>query len=697
MTSPPSPRPLLKPIGDIAAAHRFHLRVTDEGFCISPPRLPVTINGQWLLDDAVLIYLYCRTTSLRLSGDLTDTNDWFSLLLAAYLRCCPQPFSASLWDVDPPVPDRPTHVYARILSLDQPGHSVIRSDPSSLADFDRLCSYIKQFEIVFPMVCAWTNDDEQSEESLDAVELWAMDVSKAVDETLDHRVQYDIRGPDWLSYRSIQRNISILASAHTVVALQTLLCPEIPGNQIRAINRRLFVSDRVRSATPLRAEQWARKLLAQFSSDIDRFLIVPLENRLIVAGGTHVIALTRDCGEQTFRDERARVERRHRHEARILFHPSGYAWKDRLDPDRFESLVQDLLVRESGVTRVRKVGRTHNPDRGKDLIADWLTAPAAGTLVRANTAPTVAQKIVVQIKSKTKSVGKGDVIDIRDTLDDHQASGYFLAVSSQITSDLTDHLDRMRSEGKYWIDWWNRIEIEERLNAHVDILARYPDLVTRVELSRPDQQSAPAPSPSIPDNTDPTVAYYDRKATDYFQATVDLDMSPARQRFQRYLFPGARLLDAGSGSGRDTLAFLQQGYRMEAFDASRELATLSTKLTGIHTKVATFQDLTNLDRYDGIWASGSLLHVPQAQLPSVLAKCRNALKPGGAFFASFREGQDEHTDPEGRHFTDLTTPALQHILATVPGLTLRESWRTEDKNSAGTLIAWLNVIMLREV
>jgi hypothetical protein len=39
----------------------------------------------------------------------------------------------------------------------------------------------------------------------------------------------------------------------------------------------------------------------------------------------------------------------------------------------------------------------------------------------------------------------------------------------------------MRSEGKYWVDWWNRIEIEERLNAHVDILARYPDLVNRVE------------------------------------------------------------------------------------------------------------------------------------------------------------------------------------------------------------------------
>ena len=200
----------------------------------------------------------------------------------------------------------------------------------------------------------------------------------------------------------------------------------------------------------------------------------------------------------------------------------------------------------------------------------------------------------------------------------------------------------------------------------------------------------------MPESTDFTVAYYDRKAADYFQATVALDMSPARKRFQRYLSPGAHLLDAGSGSGRDTLAFLKEGYQMEAFDASKQLAALSTKLTGIYTKVATFQDLNDIERHDGIWASGSLLHVPQAQLTGVLAKCRNALKPGGAFFASFREGQGEHTDTEGRHFTDLTAAALQGILGTVPGLTLRESWRTEDKNSAGAAIAWLNVVLVRE-
>lgn len=76
---------------------------------------------------------------------------------------------------------------------------------------------------------------------------------------------------------------------------------------------------------------------------------------------------------------------------------------------------------------------------------------------------------------------KDGIKDIRDTMDDHHAKGYFLAVASHITSDLTDHLDRLRTRGEYWADWWNRTEIEDRLNKHSEIAERYTDLVSRIE------------------------------------------------------------------------------------------------------------------------------------------------------------------------------------------------------------------------
>jgi hypothetical protein len=74
-------------------------------------------------------------------------------------------------------------------------------------------------------------------------------------------------------------------------------------------------------------------------------------------------------------------------------------------------------------------------------------------------------------------VGKSEVIDIRDTIEHYEAQGYFLAVSSYLTSPLTEHLENLRNRGKYWVDWWTRSEIEEKLRIHPDIAARFPNVV----------------------------------------------------------------------------------------------------------------------------------------------------------------------------------------------------------------------------
>src|SRR6185312_11194154 len=192
------------------------------------------------------------------------------------------------------------------------------------------------------------------------------------------------------------------------------------------------------------------------------------------------------------------------------------------------------------------------------------------------------------------------------------------------------------------------------------------------------------------------VAYYDKHASEYFRSTVHLDMSVIRARFLSYLPKKGLILDGGSGSGRDTLEFLKLGYQVEAFDGSKELAALSTQLTGVPTAVCSFEEFCATDRYDGIWASASLLHVPRNSLPQVLAKLGKALKCGGIMFASFKEGTREYVAPDGRLYLDLTAPLLREMLRDVPGLTLRESWTTEDSNSAGAMTSWLNSITIRE-
>ena len=94
--------------------------------------------------------------------------------------------------------------------------------------------------------------------------------------------------------------------------------------------------------------------------------------------------------------------------------------------------------------------------------------------------------------------------------------------------------------------------------------------------------------------------YYQQNAQRFFDETVDVDMSAVYQPFLALLKPGARILDAGCGSGRDAKAFSERGYAVDAFDASAELAERAERLIGRPVEVMRFQELTAVEQYDGI-------------------------------------------------------------------------------------------------
>ncbi|MBQ6482792.1 MAG: methyltransferase domain-containing protein [Anaerolineaceae bacterium] len=68
-----------------------------------------------------------------------------------------------------------------------------------------------------------------------------------------------------------------------------------------------------------------------------------------------------------------------------------------------------------------------------------------------------------------------------------------------------------------------------------------------------------------------TLNYYAENAADFAASTVNVDFSATQERFLSMLPAGASILDFGCGSGRDTKAFLAQGYRVTAADGSPEL------------------------------------------------------------------------------------------------------------------------------
>ena len=86
-----------------------------------------------------------------------------------------------------------------------------------------------------------------------------------------------------------------------------------------------------------------------------------------------------------------------------------------------------------------------------------------------------------------------------------------------------------------------------------------------------------------------------------------------------------RILDAGCGSGRDSLAFMNMGYDVDAFDASIEMVKLARTLTGIKVSLNLFENFICKHKYDGIWCCASLLHVPYSDLSQTIATLKQSL------------------------------------------------------------------------
>ena len=191
-----------------------------------------------------------------------------------------------------------------------------------------------------------------------------------------------------------------------------------------------------------------------------------------------------------------------------------------------------------------------------------------------------------------------------------------------------------------------------------------------------------------------TVGYYNRNAARYVADTVEVDLSALHRRFLAQIPSGGFILDAGCGSGRDSYAFLQQGYRVRAFDAASEIVRRAAEYIDQPVQVQRFEELDERAAYDGIWACASLLHLPAAELPNALQRLWAALKPDGTLYLSLKQGDGERVDPEGRHVTDATEAHLRDWLAELPEVATIDCWLTPDERPDRTEI-WLNAIVCR--
>jgi SAM-dependent methyltransferase len=190
-----------------------------------------------------------------------------------------------------------------------------------------------------------------------------------------------------------------------------------------------------------------------------------------------------------------------------------------------------------------------------------------------------------------------------------------------------------------------------------------------------------------------SIPWYDANAEDFVARTFGPGMEGIRERFLAHVPSGGAVLDAGCGSGRDALAFKEAGYAASAFDGSARLVEMAARNTGLPVRHLTFAEMDWDAAFDGVWACATLLHLAPAELPVALANVRRALKPGGAFYCSFKEGAAQRFK-NGRHFTDMTLQSLRALIVAA-GFELLELWDGDDGRVDHAGERWVSAVSRR--
>jgi SAM-dependent methyltransferase len=171
-----------------------------------------------------------------------------------------------------------------------------------------------------------------------------------------------------------------------------------------------------------------------------------------------------------------------------------------------------------------------------------------------------------------------------------------------------------------------------------------------------------------------TVEAYDASAAEYRNGTAASTpvVDQAVAWFAAAVGPGGRVLEIGSGGGRDARTLEAVGLSVRRTDVSPGFVELlrSDGFAADQLDPLT-DDLDDPERpgtpYDGVWANASLLHVDRGELLVVLRRLAGATAPRGVLYCTLKEGDGTSWSTHGhvarrRRFTYWRSEPLRQVL-----------------------------------
>ena len=142
---------------------------------------------------------------------------------------------------------------------------------------------------------------------------------------------------------------------------------------------------------------------------------------------------------------------------------------------------------------------------------------------------------------------------------------------------------------------------------------------------------------------------YDRIAQDWARDHAgDTWWLEGTAKFASLLPQGARVLDAGCGSGQKARFFQDRGAHVLGIDFSEKLLEIARQTsTASDFRLLDLRDIRTLsEEFDGVFAQASLLHIPKMETFSVIEGMVSRLVPQGLLYIAVKAQRPGHPEEE---------------------------------------------------
>lgn len=131
-------------------------------------------------------------------------------------------------------------------------------------------------------------------------------------------------------------------------------------------------------------------------------------------------------------------------------------------------------------------------------------------------------------------------------------------------------------------------------------------------------------------------------AQEYDSETIDFWDKFPRTFLNKFIeLSGEKIINIGSGPGRDGLLLQKAGKDVVCVDASEAMIKMSSE-RGLKSFIASFDHLPFEDNsFDGVWSYTALLHIAKKHIDTPLKEIYRILKPSTFFALGLIEGDTE--------------------------------------------------------